>query len=237
MGSSQRPILFVSTVGSGLINTLLVLADELSRRGVEDLWFAADEERRGEVEKIASGTPVEFFSLGEMHPDDLSENWDDETYRAVTQRSRFKARKAIIEKNNHPRQRIPKYRKLEEAVEKIQPAVMVIDCMCKHGIELAITKKIPYVLNVPFLPSNVLVSYVPFGKSYAPKSFPCRTPGCPTSRTWCRTCRTASCSCVPSPWACPRTCASSGWRTPRSARSSASPPRRRASSPGSSSRR
>ncbi|MGA6161496.1 glycosyltransferase [Amycolatopsis magusensis] len=179
MSSSQRPILFVSMIGSGLINTMLVLADELSRRGVEDLWFATDEARRADVEAIDSGTPVEFFSLGEHHPDVLSENWDDETYRKVTQKSRFKARRAIIAKNIDPRQRVPKYRKLEEAVEKIQPALMVIDCMCQYGIELAITKKIPYVLNVPFLPSNVLVSYVPFGKSYAPRDFPVPHSGLP----------------------------------------------------------
>ncbi|MBN6040477.1 glycosyltransferase [Amycolatopsis sp. 195334CR] len=179
MSSSQRPVLFVSMVGSGLINTMLVLAGELSRRRVEDLWFATDEMRRSDVESIDAGTPVEFFSLGEHHPDVLSENWDDETYRKVTQRSRFKARRAIIEKNIDPRQRVPKYRKLEEAVEKIQPALMVIDCMCQYGIELAITKKIPFVLNVPFLPSNVLVSYVPFGKSYAPRTFPVPHSGLP----------------------------------------------------------
>ncbi|AXB42415.1 glycosyltransferase [Amycolatopsis albispora] len=179
MGSSQHPILFVSSVGSGLINTMLVLAGELSRRNVPDLWFATDELRRSDVESIDAGTPVEFFSLGEHHPDVLSENWDEETYRAVTQRSRFKARRAIIAKNIDPRQRVPKYRKLEEAVEKIQPALMVIDCMCQYGIELAITQKIPYVLNVPFLPSNVLVSYVPFGKSYAPRDFPVPHSGLP----------------------------------------------------------
>ena len=45
MEQRRRPILFVSYPDSGLMNSLLVLAEELSRRDVQDLWFATDENR------------------------------------------------------------------------------------------------------------------------------------------------------------------------------------------------
>ncbi|KPC76069.1 MGT family glycosyltransferase, partial [Streptomyces sp. NRRL F-6602] len=37
----------------------------------------------------------------------------------------------------------------------------------------------PYVLNVPFVASNVLTSHNPFGASYTPKSFPVPNSGLP----------------------------------------------------------
>jgi polyene glycosyltransferase len=172
MNSRQSPILFVSLPESGLLNPMLVLAEELSRRGVENIWFATDENRRADVEASSAGSPVRFFSLGEVISELSSVTWDDATYREVTQRSRFKARKAVIEKTFVPRLQAPKYRLLEEAVEKIQPALMVVESMCQYGFQLAITKKIPYVLSNPFVPSNAVSSLVPVGKSYTPKDFP-----------------------------------------------------------------
>jgi polyene glycosyltransferase len=172
MNSSQGPILFVSLPESGLLNPMLVLAEELSRRGFENLWFATDENRRADVEAIDAGTPVQFFSLGEVISDLSSVTWDDETYQKVTQRSRFKARKAVIEKTFVPRLQMAKYQKLEEAVDKIRPSLMVVESMCQYGFQLAITKKIPYVLSNPFVPSNAVTSLVPIGKSYTPAGFP-----------------------------------------------------------------
>ena len=179
MSTSQQPILFVSLPESGLLNSMLVLAEELSRQRVKDLWFATDEPRRGDVEALSVGTNVDFFSLGDVVPEMSSVTWDDETYRRVTQRSRFKARQAVIEQTFAPELRVEKYRRLEEAVEKIQPALMVVECMCQYGCELAITKKIPYVLTVPFVISQVLTSTVPVGGSYAPKDFPVPHSGLP----------------------------------------------------------
>lgn len=172
MTTSRRPVLFVTLPESGLLNSMLVLAEELSRQGVEDLWFATDEHRRSEVESAGVGTPVRFVSLGDVVPEMSSVTWDDETYRRVTQRSRFKARRAVIEQTFAPELRVAKYRRLEEAVEKIQPALMVVECLCQYGCELAITKKIPYVLSVPNVASNVLASTVPVGRSYVPADFP-----------------------------------------------------------------
>lgn len=179
MDSTRRPILFASYPESGLLNPLLVLAEEMSRRGVADLHFATDSNRRGEVEALQVDTPVEFVSLGDVVPEMSAVTWNDETYAEVTQRSRFKAHRAVIKHTFSPEARIDKYRRLEAAVEEIQPALMVIESMCSYAYELAITKKIPFVLGVPFMPSNVLTSHVPFGKSYTPSSFPVPHSGLP----------------------------------------------------------
>jgi polyene glycosyltransferase len=181
---SQRPILFVSLPESGLLNPMLVLAEELSRRGVEDLWFATDDKGREEVEAAAVGSPIEFFSLGDVIPEMSSVTWPDDVYAKVTQRSRFKARKAVIEQTNRPEQRIPKYRGLSELVDEIKPALMIVESMCMFGYEVAITKGVPYVISNPFVASNLVTSAIPIGPSYTPKDFPRPHTGLPADMSW-----------------------------------------------------
>ena len=89
VNDTRRPILFVSTPESGLLNPMLVLAAELARRGVPDLYFATDEHRREDIEKLSAASPVTFVSLGEVVPELSSVPWADKTDRAVTQRSRW----------------------------------------------------------------------------------------------------------------------------------------------------
>ncbi|MDH6114868.1 polyene glycosyltransferase [Kitasatospora sp. MAP12-15] len=179
MTSAPRPILFVSLPESGLLNPLLVLAAELSRRGVPDLWFATDEPRRKDVQALAVGSPVEFASLGEVTPELSAVSWSDEVYREVTQSSRFKAHRAVIRQSYKPALQAAKFRALESVVDKVQPALMVIDCMSSFAVDVALTRQIPFVLSVPLLPSNVLTSYNPFGKSYTPPNFPVPHSGLP----------------------------------------------------------
>lgn len=172
MESPRRPILFVSYPESGLLNTMLVLAGELARRGVPDLWFATDEPRRRDVEAVAASAPVEFVSMGEAIPELSAVTWDDETYRRVTQRSKSAAHRALVRHTFVPAKRADKYRRLEAAVEKIQPTLMVVESLCQYGYELAITRKIPFILGAPLIPSNVLGAHVPFARSYTPRGFP-----------------------------------------------------------------
>jgi hypothetical protein len=47
-----------------------------------------------------------------------------------------------------------KYRRLDAEVEHIEPALMVIDVSCVHAMDVAIARKIPYVLSAPYLPST-----------------------------------------------------------------------------------
>jgi len=175
MDDAARPILFVSLPEPGLLNPLLVLAGELSRRGVRDLWFATDEHRRGEVE----ATWAAFASLGEVIPEMSAVSWDDEVYREVTQASRFRAHRAQIKQTYRPALVFAKYQQLEAVVDKVHPAVMIIDCEARFAINLAIARQIPYVLSVPFLPSNVLTPYTPMDRSYVPRRFPTPHSGLP----------------------------------------------------------
>lgn len=179
MTAPQRPILFVSLPESGLLNPLLVLAGELARRGVPDLWFATDEPRRADVLALADGSAVEFASLGEVFSELSAVSWSDEVYREVTQPDRFRAHRAVIHQSYRPDLQAEKYRRLAAVVDKCNPALMVIDCVSSFAVDLALTRGIPFVLSVPFLPSNVLTSHSPFGSSYTPKDFPVPHSGLP----------------------------------------------------------
>lgn len=175
MHEEERPILLVSLPEAGLINPLLTLAGELSRRGVRDLWFATDEPRRADVE----ATSASFVSLGEVIPELSAVSWDDKTYRAVTKGSRFRTHRAVIKHSFRPALAFAKYRQLEAVVEKLNPAVMIIDCETRYAISLAIARRIPYVLSAAFLPSYLLASFTPFAQSYVPKGFPVPHTGLP----------------------------------------------------------
>ncbi|KWT58946.1 MGT family glycosyltransferase [Streptomyces albus subsp. albus] len=179
MESARRPILFVSLPEAGLANPLLVLAEELSRQDVPDLWFATDEPRREDVKRISVGSPVEFASLGEVVPELSAVTWGDEVYREVTQSSRFKAHRAVIRHSYVPRAQEEKFQKLAAVVDEVRPALIVVDCISSYGVELAMARKIPYVLSVPFTPSNVLTAFTPFAKGYTPKDFPVPHTGLP----------------------------------------------------------
>jgi polyene glycosyltransferase len=175
MDNAARPILFVSMPEAGLINPLLVLAGELTRRGVEDVWFATDEPRRGEIEAMS----VAFASLGDVIPELSAVTYDDEAYREVTQPSRFRSHRAQIKHGYRPALIFTKYRQLEAVVDKVRPAVMVIDCETRYALDLAIARRIPYLLSVPFILSNVLTPYSPFARSYVPRRFPTPHSGLP----------------------------------------------------------
>jgi polyene glycosyltransferase len=179
----RRPVLFASLPEPGLLNPLLVIAAELSRRGIHDVWFATDEHRRSDVAALTLDTPVEFASLGPVIPELSAVTWDDHVYREMTQPSRFKAHRAILRQTYRPGLWTVKFRALEAVVDKVQPAMLVVDSTSTFAIDLARARKIPYVLSVPFVPSNVLTSHVPFGRSYAPRSFPVANSGLPYRMT------------------------------------------------------
>lgn len=159
MDSTARPILFVGSSGSGLFNPMLVLAGELARRDVPDLWFATDEHRRAEIESLGVG----FADLGPEIPELTPTGWDDDTYRKITQESTWKALRATALHTLEPSLRFDKYRRLDEIVERVRPALLVIDSVSAFAAWVAITRGIPYVVAAPFMPSNVLFPNVPKG--------------------------------------------------------------------------
>jgi len=174
--SSSRPILFACIPSDGLINAMLVLAGELARRGVPDLWFATDDPKKAEVEALSDKSEVRFASTGADSDHYTANLWDDETYAAVTQRDRFKAHRAMLQRTNDPESHYAKYEALDQIVEQVQPALMVVNNLSLHAVQVAMTRKIPYVVNGPFLPS-VLFQHT------LPEDYPTPTSGLPGNMT------------------------------------------------------
>ncbi|RZQ60179.1 glycosyltransferase [Amycolatopsis suaedae] len=173
---TRKPILFCCTQSTGLMNSSLSVAGELARRGVPDLWFATDENRRVEVEKLAARSEVGFVSLGDVDPALAATMWDEPTYRAVTGRSRFVAYRARVRAGMDAGYVADKYSRLSEAVARIKPALMVINSLCHHAFLVAITHRIPFVITAPFLPSDLC-------QANLPKGFPVPQSGMPRDMT------------------------------------------------------
>jgi polyene glycosyltransferase len=173
------PMLFTGLPESGLLNPLLVLAGEMARQGVPDLWFATDEHRRDDVERLS----VRFASLGPVEPELSAVTWDDAVYREVTQASRFKAFRAAMRQSHRPRVHDRKRAALGAVVDQLRPALMVIDVMSYYGVDVARSRGIPYVLSVPFVASNVLTRHLPFGRTFTPPGFPVPSSGLPAAMT------------------------------------------------------
>lgn len=176
MRDAAKPVLFVSLPEAGLINSMLVLAREVAGRGEVDVWFATDEPQKARIE---SESGLTFATLGEVVSEMSAQSWDDEVYEAVTGRSHFRAHYAVMKHAYRPLLWQEKYRRLEAWVDEVNPAVMVIDCEARYAISLAIARKIPYVIMVPFLPTYVLASHTPFARSYVPRDFPVPFTGLP----------------------------------------------------------
>ena len=157
----DRPILFVSSSPYGLLNPALVLAGEVARRGGQDVYFATDEHRRADVEKVPG---LRFVSLGDPIPENSPAQFSDDMYRKTTQRGRFRALRATVLHTYDPTLSITKYEQLASVVTSLKPALMVSDNdFASYAIRCAITLKIPYVLSSPYMPSYILNRYLPPG--------------------------------------------------------------------------
>jgi len=172
LDAARRPVLFVSAQDTGQLNPLMVLAGELARRGVPDLLFATDEPRRTEIESLSGTSEMRFVSLGGVPPEWTATAWDDRTYRAMMRGSGFGALRGMVQHYIDPTVGPDKYRRLAAVVDEHRPALMVIDALSGFGIDVAITKGIPFVLSLTLMPSNMLSASTPFGKSYTPRDFP-----------------------------------------------------------------
>lgn len=163
MNAHERPILFCRTHSTGEANTGLAIAGELARRGVEDLWFASDENHRAAVDALKAKSAVTFASLGEVNPRLALTMLDDETYRSIMQRARIKAirvrTRTLMDADHH----FDRYRRLDAIVEEVKPALMVINRFCTVATQIALTRGIPYVLTAPCLPSDLLGDDLPAG--------------------------------------------------------------------------
>lgn len=161
MNARQQPILFCCTHSTGEANTSLAIAGELARRGVPDLWFAADENHRAAVAELAAESTVRFSSTGEVNPLLALTMLDEKTYRSIMQPSKIKAIRArtatLMDADHH----FDRFRRLDSLVEELQPALMVINRFCTFATQVALSRGIPYVLTAPCLPSDLFGDALP----------------------------------------------------------------------------
>jgi polyene glycosyltransferase len=71
---------------------------------------------------------------------------------------------------------LDQYQALDKAVERIRPVLMVINNLCFHGFQVAMTRKIPFVLTSSLLPSDLY-------QHELPRDYPSPTSGLPRSMT------------------------------------------------------
>ncbi len=142
-----------------MLNPMLVVAAEIAQRGTE-VWFACDEEHQDDVEKVEG---LRFASLGPEIPELTPTKWDEGTYREITQRTKWKALRATALHTWPPSLRPDKYVRLSGIADEVKPGLIVTDTIARFAGRLAITRKIPYVIAAPFMPSNVLFPRVPKG--------------------------------------------------------------------------
>ncbi|OJF15242.1 glycosyltransferase [Couchioplanes caeruleus] len=153
--TSHRPILFCCTHSTGQATSSLVLAGEFAARGVKNLWFASDDNHRAAVAGLSGASEVGFVSTGPVNPRVAPTMWDDETYRSITQRSRWKGNRARLRQLMDPVHHADRFRQLDAAVQRIQPALMVINNLCIHGIQVAMKRGVPYVITGSSLASDI----------------------------------------------------------------------------------
>jgi len=163
MAKLGGPILFASTAHAGQINPLLSIAGELSRRGVPDLWFASTDNRRAEVERTAFGSPIHFVSCGIN--DRTKELVDDPAvYESVAEQGPMSTSSFLLAMRwmLDPDRTMVEYQEMLAHIDRVQPYLMVIDVSTISALDAAITRRIPFVLSVPFTPSALFMKRLPW---------------------------------------------------------------------------
>ncbi|RKN04699.1 glycosyltransferase [Streptomyces radicis] len=169
-------VLFCSISSRGQLNPLLTIAKELAARGRSDLWFASDATVRPDVEALGGESPIRFVDLGAPIRRVTPSLWDDAAYAATTSPSRWRGYVAFIRETLDVESFTEKYRALDAEVARVRPSLMVVDAATVYGIEVAMTRGIPFVLSVPYPLSGLFLPRLP-------KSYPTPFSGLPRDMT------------------------------------------------------
>ena len=147
----------------GQINSLLSIAGELSRRDVPALWFAATDNRRLDIEEAAKGSTIQFVSTGiSDRTKELVE--DSAVYSSFAQKGPMNTWSFLLALQwmfNQERLTTD-YEQSLEHIDRIQPSLMVIDISTIGVIDAAMTRRIPFILSVPFTPSGLFMNRLPW---------------------------------------------------------------------------
>ena len=169
-------ILFATNPSVGLSNPLLAIAGELKRRGTGDVAFACADERKAAVEALPGDGSVEFVSLGPYKPQLWPDNWDDETFRHITARRGLRGVAWFLDTYADFDVKTDLYRRMLEHLDRIRPSVAVIDSYTPWAIDAALTRGVPYLLNVSLPVSGTYLGRLP-------SSFPSPLSGLPAAMT------------------------------------------------------
>jgi polyene glycosyltransferase len=157
------PILFACTGHAGQINSLLLIAGELSRRRVSGLWFAAADERRTNIDGAINCSPIHAISYG-TH--DLIEGlFKDPAFYAAFANHRpmtAKSTLTIVRRLLDPAKLTAEYQQMLAHIDRVQPRLMVIDGTTLGAIDAAMKRRIPFVLSVPSGLSTLFESQLPW---------------------------------------------------------------------------
>src|SRR5258708_26750583 len=167
------PILFARTAHAGQINPLLAIAGELSRRGVPDLWFASTDNRGAEVERTALAQPTCFVPCGIN--DRTKELVDDPAvYESVAEQGPMSTSSFLLAMRwmLDPDRTMVEYQEMLAHIDRVQPYLMVIVVSTISALDVAITRRSPFVLSVPFTPSALFMKRLPWDYPAPPSRFP-----------------------------------------------------------------
>jgi polyene glycosyltransferase len=157
------PILFACTGHAGQINSLLLIAGELSRRRVSGLWFVAADERRPNIEGAINGSPIHFISCG-TH-DVIEEFNKDPAYYATFANHRPMTAKSgleLIRRLLDPARLRAEYQQMLAHIDRVQPRLMVIDTATLGAIDAALERRVPFILSVPSVLSVFFEGQLPW---------------------------------------------------------------------------
>jgi polyene glycosyltransferase len=171
-------VLFVCTAHAGQINSLLAIAEELSWRLMQGLWFAAMDTQKTRIDSAAVGSSISFLSCGsEDSTENLVENVLVDGSPVYDKPLTTDSSLAVVRWMLGEERATTEYQRLLAYVDRIKPRLMVIDISTIGAIDVAMVRRIPFVLSVPCTPS------APFGLSL-PWNFPLPGSGLPKQMTF-----------------------------------------------------
>ncbi|MBF8193323.1 glycosyltransferase family 1 protein [Nonomuraea sp. K274] len=168
MTSDRRAILFAAAAHSGLLNPILSIAGEMSRRNVPDLHFASEEDARPLVDGAGVGSPIAFHSYGAKMV-----TVGGTMYGAMTRGPRTTAGTVALARVVRDRAVLRTFfQRTLEQIDRLRPSLMVIDNLNVGAIDAACVRRVPYVLSIAFPASGVYLGRLPW-------SYPTPTSGLP----------------------------------------------------------
>jgi polyene glycosyltransferase len=145
------------------INPLLSIAGELSRREIPALWFASTDNRRADIEGTAVGSPIHFVSCGlNDRTKELVE--DPAVYTALARQGPRTTGSFLLAMHwMFDQERLTvEYRRMLAHIEHLRPRLMVIDVCAISALDAAMTRRVPFILSVPSIPSGLLIKRLPW---------------------------------------------------------------------------